>query len=255
LQILLPAYRFNIGFQRTKSCIAEVVPALLTMFNTWNKMSENVKYRTICEKLICYFRNKFEYEIESSIYSVTALLNTSKLRIWYNRKFSEENVTIATNELVNVASTFIQTDSQEKVAKKQTITHKHVDSDQEDDDLMFGLFQDDSDDDSSHSKSNLSNTQLLKNEKEIFLSLLSKEEETKKTSKNFWNDNKKKLPNLFKVAQFGFSVPASSAFIERFFSVCGVVCKKRCGNMSDDFIVKRSFLKCHMDILNELSNS
>jgi len=40
-------------------------------------------------------------------------------------------------------------------------------------------------------KSNLSNTQLLKNEKEIFLSLLSKEEETKKTSKNFWNDNKK----------------------------------------------------------------
>jgi len=192
LQILLPAYRFNIGFQRTKSCIAEVVPALLTMFNTWNKMSENVKYRTICEKLICCFRNKFEYELESSIYSVTALLNTSKLRIWYNRKFSEENVTIATNELVNVASTFIQTDSQEKVAKKQTITHKHVDSDQEDDDLMFGLFQDDSDDDSSHSKSNLSNTQLLKNEKEIFLNLLSKEEETKKTSKNFWNDNKKK---------------------------------------------------------------
>jgi hypothetical protein len=117
------------------------------MFNTWNKMSENVKYRTICEKLICCFRNKFEYELESSIYSVTALLNTSKLRIWYNRKFSEENVTIATNELVNVASTFIQTDSQEKVAKKQTITH-NVDSDQEDDDLMFGLFQDDSDDDS-----------------------------------------------------------------------------------------------------------
>ena len=175
------------------------MPALLTMFNTWNKMSENVKYRTICEKLICCFRNKFEYELESSIYSVTALLNTSKLRIWYNRKFSEENVTIATNELVNVASTFIQTDSQEKVAKKQTITHKHVDSDQEDDDLMFGLFQDDSDDDSNYSKLNLSNTQLLKNEKEIFLNLLSKEEETKKTSKNFWNE--KVLANMKKALQ------------------------------------------------------
>jgi hypothetical protein len=35
LQILLPAYKFSIGFQRTKTNIAEVVPSLLILFNTW----------------------------------------------------------------------------------------------------------------------------------------------------------------------------------------------------------------------------
>ena len=42
------------------------------------------------------------------------------------------------------------------------------------------------------------------------------------------------------------SIPASSAFFERFFSICGTVCTKRNGNMGDDLLIKRSFLKSNL---------
>jgi hypothetical protein len=224
------------------------------MFNTWNKMSENINYRTICQRFISSFKYKFHDELESSIYSVAALLNTSKLRFWYDKKFSEENVDIATRELINVAFTFIKTNINEKVKTKKLNTKEeaHSDSDQEDDDLIFKFFKDDTHKDKNQTIPNLSSIQILRNEKENFFNLLSREEETNKTSKAFWNDNKKKLPNLFKVAQFVLTVPASSAFVEGFFSLWGV-CEKL-DYMSDELIAKRSFLKCNLKILNELSN-
>ena len=40
----------------------------------------------------------------------------------------------------------------------------------------------------------------------------------------------------------------SSAFIERFFSICGVVCTRRATNMKADLIIKRSMLKSNIDI-------
>ena len=90
----------------------------------------------------------------------------------------------------------------------------------------------------------------MRNEKDLFFSLISSSLEG--TTNSFWLKNKKKLPNLFKVARRLHTIPASSAFIERFFSICGVFCKPLCGNMSEDLIIKRSFLKCNIDILNQL---
>ena len=84
--------------------------------------------------------------------------------------------------------------------------------------------------------------------------MINKPEEEQKviTTKMFWIENRKTLPSLYKLAQRLLTIPASSAFIERFFSVCGVICKKRCGNMSDELKIMRSFLKCNIDILNSL---
>ncbi|RMZ94971.1 hypothetical protein BpHYR1_010399, partial [Brachionus plicatilis] len=89
--ILLPAYRFSIGFQRTQSSISEVIPSLLILFNTWNKLSLNQKYKT------------FEFELNSNAYVVAALLDTSKLSVWYWKKFSEEFSKKALYSIVDVA--------------------------------------------------------------------------------------------------------------------------------------------------------
>lgn len=67
-------------------------------------------------------------------------------------------------------------------------------------------------------------------------------------------EKKTNFPNLFKLYVRFSSIPASSAFIERFFSICGVVCKQRAGNSSDDLLITRSFLKCNIEILNEMNN-
>jgi hypothetical protein len=89
LQILLPAYRFSIGFQRTKANIAEVLSSLLILFNTCNKLAQNKKFKPICLTMIESFKFKFDYELTSNVYLVSSVLNTSKLDLWYWKKFSE----------------------------------------------------------------------------------------------------------------------------------------------------------------------
>jgi len=44
-----------------------------------------------------------------------------------------------------------------------------------------------------------------------------------------------------------------SAYVERFYSICGNICKNKSGNMSADTIITRSMLKANMAILNKLS--
>ena len=246
LQILLPGYKFSIGFQRTKSSIAEVLPSLLILFNTWRKLSLNPKYKTICGKLVTCFEEKFSYELNSNSYLVSALLDTSKLKIWYWKKYSEGYAAKASDALINEASDLLGKANPKNIQKK-------VDDD-EDDDLFYQLHRDDDDEDEVEASIGKSMVFNLRKEKELFFSLINKPEEEQKviTTKMFWIENRKTLPSLYKLAQRLLTIPASSAFIERFFSVCGVICKKRCGNMSDELIIMRPFLKCNIDILNSL---
>ncbi|CAF1108316.1 unnamed protein product [Brachionus calyciflorus] len=121
---------------------------------------------------------------------------------------------------------------------------------EEDDDLFFDLHKDDDDEDefcgSGQSKASISN---IRREKEIFVSMINQpiEEDTEPfTTKQFWTENKTNIPLLFRSDFILLSIPASSAFIERFFSVCGVICKKRAGNMTDYLKTSRAFLKCNL---------
>ena len=69
----------------------------------------------------------------------------------------------------------------------------------------------------------------------------------------FWNNNKNRFPYLSKLALRLLNIAASSAFIERFFSICGVISKKRCGNMGPDLTIMRSLLKCNLHLLENNS--
>ena len=87
--------------------------------------------------------------------------------------------------------------------------------------------------------------------------------------KLFGKNMKKKMPNLFELALLLTHIPPSSSFIERFFSVCGIVKDKRQGNMSSNLLEMRSqlkanlsylkltkdFFKTNIDLLYELNNT
>ena len=61
------------------------------------------------------------------------------------------------------------------------------------------------------------------------------------------------MPLLSEVACILFNIPSSSAFIERFYSVCGNVCNKKAGNMTPNTLIQRSFLKANYNILGSIS--
>ena len=69
----------------------------------------------------------------------------------------------------------------------------------------------------------------------------------------FWRKYNFKFPHMSKLALLLSTIQSSSAFIERFFSVCGVVCKPRASNMKDDLIISRSILKANIKILDSIT--
>ncbi|CAF1149830.1 unnamed protein product [Brachionus calyciflorus] len=85
LQILQPAFQFNLIMQKSKSSIADVLPALNIMLSKWNRMQVTGNYRELCDYLIAAFKHKFKDEINSSVYCVASLLNVSKLT-WITRQ-------------------------------------------------------------------------------------------------------------------------------------------------------------------------
>lgn len=76
-----------------------------------------------------------------------------------------------------------------------------------------------------------------------------------KSNLSFWSKHQDSMPRLSRLAITLSNINASSAFIERFFSICGIICKKQRGNMNDDMIITRSILKSNIDILKELNQS
>ena len=71
----------------------------------------------------------------------------------------------------------------------------------------------------------------------------------------FWKENFSIFPNLFKLAQILLNIQASSAFIERFFSICGIICTKRNNNMGDELLIMRSLMKANIKTLKELNGN
>ncbi len=70
LQILLPAYQFNLSLQSTNASIAEVLPGVLLLINHWERAHVDAEARELCYFLIHYLKVKFKYELESPIYKV-----------------------------------------------------------------------------------------------------------------------------------------------------------------------------------------
>ena len=103
---------------------------------------------------------------------------------------------------------------------------------------------------------------LLRNEKldlekevSAFSTLVTSEEfrSLSWNTKDFWLSHKITFPKLFKLARVLLNIPASTAFIERFFSICGIICKQRSMNMDDELFIARCIFKANINIFNELN--
>jgi hypothetical protein len=69
----------------------------------------------------------------------------------------------------------------------------------------------------------------------------------------FWTSKGIQFSTLYKLALILYNVPSSSAFIERFYSICGNVFKTKCGNFSSVTIIQRSILKANTHLLEEFN--
>jgi hypothetical protein len=98
-------------------------------------------------------------------------------------------------------------------------------------------------------------TKKLENEITIFTSIICDSQQINNitTSQSFWSEKVHVLPNLKKLWHIINNIPSSSAFIERFFSICGVICDVRSGAMKDDLIQKRCLMKANFNIIKELA--
>jgi hypothetical protein len=75
-----------------------------------------------------------------------------------------------------------------------------------------------------------------------------------KSSTNYWLQNQSKFRKLSELYFLLNSIPASSAYIERFFSISGIVCDQKRMTMEDDLIIHRSMLKAKMKVLDILES-
>lgn len=73
-----------------------------------------------------------------------------------------------------------------------------------------------------------------------------------KSNNTFWRQNAMKMPNLRKLYTILSNVCASSAYVERFFSITGFIADRRRLKMTPYFFITRCMLKTNMHLLNEL---
>ena len=64
----------------------------------------------------------------------------------------------------------------------------------------------------------------------------------------FWRDNKNKYQKLAIVAQKVLSIPASSAPVERLFSIAGKVVRPDRCRLTDERFTKMMFIRCNNNV-------
>jgi hypothetical protein len=95
--------------------------------------------------------------------------------------------------------------------------------------------------------------QQLHDEIEEFRKLIRSKDfiEQVEVTEDFWCENSANFPILSKLAQALLVIPSSASFIERFFSICGVMSEKYT-NIDDDLFQMRSMLRVNFDVLKKI---
>ena len=258
-QILLPIYQFNLHVQKTDSNISEVVPLLATLIESkLKRMDLTGTFKAFAVLMIKAIEKKFNFELNSDEYCVASLFDTKSLRLWTKRSFSIEYIQKALRSIVKVASEFLPKentfDSQQNSNNDVGVDLQNPVYSQEDDSIDTYTQMPRSDSGELNNFNSTSTRTDLESEKVKFLQLIKEKDIGSHSTKSFWNHYKAQLPLLSCVARQLLNIPSSSASIERFFSICGVICTQRRGNMSADMIITRSMLKVNLNLLTEHSS-
>ena len=192
---------------------------------------------------------------------MASLLDVGKIKDWTTKSFANDLKIKAFNFLGEVADEMlinrvdnVEVQEQEPTTSSVTTSSASTELNKLTADESFDFYFSNSDDDDSIDKPKIVNRRVaVAEETKIFKNLLQNSK-TKIITKKFWIENKKDLPLLFELASILLNIPSSSAYVERFFSICGVVNRKRAGNMSDETLINRAFLKTNLKILNDINN-
>jgi len=71
IQILMPAYKLNLGFQSSFLSIADVIPGILRLKFIWERLEVDSLQKELIYFLLHHLRRKFDYELNCPIYEVT----------------------------------------------------------------------------------------------------------------------------------------------------------------------------------------
>ena len=92
------------------------------------------------------------------------------------------------------------------------------------------------------------------NKKNEFIKMLDEKDLTKiKFTNLFWLSNAQLYPNLSRVSLILMNIASNSAFVERFFSLTGIISNEKRGNMSAELLITRSMLSSNITLLEKLN--
>jgi hypothetical protein len=222
------------------------------------------KLAKLIRKAIKY---KFQYELNSNAYLAAAILNVNKLKTWIGRPYSKGFFTNGIESLKIIASRFLlntnelnnqQNSSESNLlirTNEQATSPSIISPNTGFEEFANHFFNSD----------NATQTQLnieikedeIKKEIEQFRILLFNNNyailNEINSSKKFWIENANKFPNLKNLSLILFNTNASSAFLERYFSLCGFVSKKNSCNISVDLFIARCLLRSNIKLINHLN--
>lgn len=202
------------------------------------------KFRNDLFDFIAY---KFNFELNSKEYLVAAVLDVGMIHNWKTRSFCVKYFQAGLDSIYDVLLEF----SEKYAVNTINQANSEIDSIATD----VNLLEDNSEglkkmslltrprivsNDTDLTKQTL--IKSIKNDVQFFKTLISNASFT--STKQFWLNNKINMPYLFKLAQRLLNIPATSACIERYFSISGIVASSDVPNISDNLIIKRSMLIC-----------
>ena len=250
LQILKPAYILTLSWQKETVTIADLLLGITKYIHDLERYDLEEKPKRFCLILIKCIKDKFHYELnQSAIHRAAQMMKISSAFKWINKDFSKSMVDVGLNSLKSACCAIVYRDKVEEVDSSMRSDGSY--------DIYSGI------PDAVYSEGT-SEARLFKFEKDLdkeisfFSEFFTSKEKLRPITdtKKFWLKNRSKMPILFNLAIITLSIPASSAYIERFFSVSGVICANtRSFNMKDDLIIMRSMLKANYKILFELAST
>jgi hypothetical protein len=266
LQILKPLYLLSLSFQRSGSSIADVVPGVLKCIDHLQRLQLSPLPKQLCAKLVSQLNHYFDFELNSPIYAAAMLLKVGCLKHWVSREWAKGFSSKGIIALMGVAKQFVFKKRFERPTNLTTLDAEANATEAAgtpvvqtpNGDIFFRFFEDDHENATHEAEIDAAELEsLLKCEIENFTKLvrnLSFILNKKLSTREFWFQNRHQFPYLSEMALVLISITSSSAFIERFFSICGLISSKFT-HIEDDLFEQRAMFRANSHILNEMNGN
>ncbi|RNA03548.1 zinc finger BED domain-containing DAYSLEEPER-like [Brachionus plicatilis] len=249
LKVLHPMYTISLLSQKSDWQIGDVIPSLIIIFNAYDESQFQGEKRRLVKELKKELKRKFEFELNSKIYKLAAILNTSKLELWFDKEYASDYTTGCLQAFEETVTFLLNDKPEENIPRSEQSQNNQTRSYKNNENRLLMSLVKSKPFESANDIERINKIEVIRRERSIFLELIREKTNLEKTSNGFWSEYGYKMPLIYKVALKVFSIPASSAFIERFFSICGLVSDKRSMNMNSETLIDKCMLRSNVDLI------